>query len=204
MTLCTEQISDALRLRFDGPERWGTPLGVRQPGVYVIALGTEPSDRGLFQNAPLDLSVVNRWLNRSPLLTLDGVQPTVQVLAERLGSFWLPNETIVYVGKSGRPLGQRIAEFYVTELGDRRPHAGGSWVKAMSILQSLAISWVALDSPATAEVVERRLLHLFGTYCATSSARHSIPFGNLESYTLVDGIFRRVRKPHGLKNWKSG
>lgn len=196
------ELSDAMGVKLDGPVKWGTPLDVRCPGVYVISLATDPHSGtfALRERAPLDLNVMDQWLHRSPSLTLDGARPTVHMLAQRLASFWLPNETIVYIGKSGRPLSERIGEFYDTRLGDRCPHAGGSWIKALSVLDDLTIYWAALDAP---EAKERQLLHLFGTLCSSSGARHAMPFGNLESYVLIDSVFRRIRKPHGLRNWKS-
>ena len=205
MTLKIEEIMDAAGAVLGGSVRWGTPLDVRQPGVYIVALTTEPHSGMpvLLERAPLDLNVVCQWLDRSPLLTLDGVRPTAQALAQRLNSFWIPNEIILYIGKTGRPLSKRISEYYDTELGERHPHAGGSWIKALSNLDELIISWAIVDNPATAEALERKLLHLFRTHCLTCGTSHTMPFGNLESYILVDGVFRRERKPHGIANWKS-
>ncbi len=61
------------------------------------------------------------WLERVPGLLLDGERPTATQLAARLGSFWLPEQTVVYVGRTSKSLARarRGADAHAT----RRPQA---------------------------------------------------------------------------------
>src|SRR5438105_3398685 len=65
----------------------------------------------------------SRGRNRSVCLAL---APTpVGGVAERVSSFWIPDEVVLYVGLAGSSLGRRLARYYATALGARSPHAGG-------------------------------------------------------------------------------
>ena len=79
--------------------------------------------RALYSIAPIDTGAVAGWLERVPKLQLDGRRPTPRDVAERLGKFWIPSRSVIYIGRTTAPLAARIAAFYATPLGDRSPHA---------------------------------------------------------------------------------
>jgi hypothetical protein len=56
---------------------------------------------------------------------------------------------IVYVGRTKRPLAQRIREFYRHKYGDKRPHRGGQEVLNMPGTRS--VYWCAIENPIEAE-----------------------------------------------------
>ncbi len=134
------ELMRSLGLLVDGPVRWATPVPSRAAGVFVVEL-----DQPLAE-APVDHTAVRRWLERVPTLRLDGERPTVAALARRLASFWLPTEPILYVGRSGRAIGPRLAALYATPLGDARPHAGGHWLKTLANPGRLRIWWAETDA----------------------------------------------------------
>jgi hypothetical protein len=154
--------------------------------VYVV----ETPD--VLATAPIDLPAVSAWMARVPTLQVDGQRPAVDVLAVRLGDFWIPGETVVYVGRTGGGLGSRVRGFYQTSLGDSRPHAGGHWLKTLSGLDSFLVWWAETDEP---ERHERALLEAFAKRARSSAsglaAELVLPFANRENAD-------HARKPHGI------
>ena len=141
----------AVGLTPDGPARWGTPIRAAGPGVFLVEWPA-PLDR-----APIDISAVGTWLARVEMLRVDGERPTGKVLAARLAAWWLPGETIVYVG-SAKSLGRRIEALSATPLGDARPNPAGQWLKALRGFEGGRLWWAASDA---AEEYEDALLEAF-------------------------------------------
>lgn len=170
-----------------GPVTWGTHIDSNSPGVYVVEWGV--SD---LENAPVCLEAVRKWLSRVPGLQVDGKRPTPEQLSERLTKFWVPCQSIVYIGKSDRPLHVRLREYSTTVLGHSKPHAGGMWLKALRNFAQCRLWWADSSTPAEKETELLQAFH-----------RHTqrLPFANLVA-TLMgsDGTHRRLRKQHGLSN----
>ena len=136
----------------DGPLLFGQPLPTPRPGVYVIEWPTtEPT-------VPVDHNLLREWLARVPTLRLDGAVPTPHELAARLGAFWQPEQTVVYIGRS-RSLRRRLAEYAATPLGDDGPHHGGHWLKTLRGFEQARVWWAETDAP---EEYEDALLTAFG------------------------------------------
>lgn len=131
----------SLDLMPDGPTRWGEPVRSRAPGVLLV----ETSARS--DTAPIDITAVRAWMERVPGLRLDGERPTVTQLAERLAMFWLPQQTVVYVGRTTRTLNARAASLFATHLGDRKPHSGGHWLWTLLARGTLRIWWAETQAP---------------------------------------------------------
>jgi transcription elongation factor GreA len=129
-----------LGLLVDGPAIWGGAVRSRGPGVFVVELP------GGLDAAPIDPMVLRRWIERMPGMLVDGEPATLETLAARLRAFWLPREPILYVGRSAKSLGARIAAMHATPLGDARPYAGGHWLRTLSALPSLRIWWSETDA----------------------------------------------------------
>jgi hypothetical protein len=114
-------------------------------------------------------------------------------LCNRLAGFWLSDENVIYIGKA-TSLKTRIAAYYNTPLGNRGPHAGGHWVKTLSlaVLNQVCVYFAETASP---EDAEDRLLAAFSQRVSESTKKAlydptlPIPFANLK--------FRR-RKMHGV------
>jgi transcription elongation factor GreA len=127
----------------DGPVVWGRPgrqVPARGPGVFVVELSA-PQAR-----APIELTRVGKWIERVPTLTLDGEPPTSKALAARLGAFWLPSQTVLYVGATSTSIGGRVAAMQRTALGDRRPHSGGHWLETLDPSTSMRVWWTETDA----------------------------------------------------------
>ena len=131
------QLLRSVGLLADGPGRWGRPISAQGPGVFVVELVTP------LPTAPIELTRVGKWIERVETLLVDGARPTSKILASRLGAFWLASQTVLYVGSSDVSVARRVAAMGATELGDRRPYAGGNWLKTLRNLDSVRIWWSA-------------------------------------------------------------
>ncbi|HEY7023571.1 MAG TPA: transcription elongation factor GreA [Candidatus Limnocylindrales bacterium] len=177
-----------LGLLVDGPQLWGRPIPGRGPGVFVVELPNGMLD------APIDIVAIRKWLERVPELTLDGERPTAEAVAKRLHEFWLPDEPVLYVGRSPKQVGARINSIYATPLGDARPSSGGHWLRTLSVLPQLRIWWADTDAH---EEYEDALLAEIATrnegVGRDAASGGLLPFANLMT---ADG----VPKAHGLLN----
>jgi transcription elongation factor GreA len=124
----------------DGPVRWGSQVRSGRPGILIVELG-EP-----VTHAPVDVSHCGKWAERVPTLLLDGERPDGRQLARRLASFWLPSQTVLYVVSTEKSLGARVGALYATELGSRRPHSGGNWLKTLRGLEGTRVWWAETDA----------------------------------------------------------
>jgi transcription elongation factor GreA len=167
-------------LDVDGPVRWGTNPTSRKPGIFVVeAIDPAPS-------AHIDIDEVRRWLERVPTLRMDDERPTQTTLAARLRSFWLPEQTLLYTGRTTKSMSGRVASLFATELGHARPHAGGHWLKALKGHEKLRLWWAETDAP---EEYEDALIVAFAASLpaeATAGLPEGapvLPWANLESPT---------------------
>lgn len=131
----------SLDLMSDGPTRWGEQVRSRAPGVLLVETAAR------LDTAPIDVTSVKAWIERVPSLRLDGERPTPTKLLERLSDFWLPQETVVYVGRTTKGLNARAASLFATALGDRKPHSGGHWLWTLLDRDQLRIWWAETPSP---------------------------------------------------------
>jgi transcription elongation factor GreA len=127
-------------LMADGPTVWGRPVPAPGPGVFVVE---SPAPMA---TAQVELTRVGKWIERVGTLLLDGGRPTSKVLAARLSSFWLPSQTVVYIGSSDASVARRVAAIGRTELGDRRPNPSAHWLRTLRSLDGFRVWWAATDA----------------------------------------------------------
>ncbi len=136
----------------DGPGQWGRPIPAQGPGVFIVELAAP------LPNAPIELTRIGKWIERVETLRLDGARPVSKALAARLATFWLPAQTVLYIGASDVSVRRRLSAMAGTELGHRRPQAGGNWLKTLRGLDSMRIWWAATTAT---EEYEDALLEAF-------------------------------------------
>lgn len=183
-------------LRLDGPVRWGLKIPESGRGVYVVSLSACPEEKEnrFGSNPPIDLHILDGWIASVPTLRIDEHRPTPNALKQRLASLWLPDETVLYIGRTAASLADRIDQYYKTPLGECRPHAGGHWLKTLSVLETLSIYWAATPGQDDAET---DLLRFFidevseASRLALFDPNHALPFANLE-------FPKGNRKRHGI------
>ena len=169
----------SLGLSVDGPARWGS-LPDRADARHLRGRD-DPAERA----APRPTSSRSgAGSSACETLRLDGERPTPTALDRRLCEFWVPGQRLLYVGRSEKSLGARVKALYATELGHRRPHAGGHWLKTLREPSSLVIWWAETDA---GEEYEDALLSAFARPSprrSVTSLRHPeplLPWANLDS-----------------------
>ena len=190
---------NAASLQLTGEVPWSEPVPSGTSGVYIVSLSPDPDrNRLVMANAPIDHSIVSHWINRVPRMELDGAaNPHPDALAARLSEFWFPDESTLYIGKATSLRG-RVRGYYKTPLGDRRPHAGGHWIKTLSVLQETYVYYA--ETPC-AEEMESQLIKAYISKVSTNAKQklrdpsHPFPFANLE-------FPRGTRKAHGISKSK--
>lgn len=163
--------------------RWNQPCNCQGSGIYIVSTSTDSgSNSGVTPEPRFDNPAIQRWIDRLPEFTIDGMKPTVKTLKKRLSEFWLPEENILYIGQTESSLSKRIGDYYRTELGARAPHSGGQWLKTLADLGSLSVYYVSVQNPKDKETA---LLKYFFEQAG------KLPFANLKGPT--------GKKQHGLK-----
>lgn len=180
---------------------WGDRVPAQASGIYIVAM-TESADslEGAREDPPLSQEAFRELLDARPELQVDGRRPSAEEFAERVSGFWLPDETVLYIGLAGTSLRQRVAQYYRTPLGARKPHAGGWFLKLLSNLDSVLVHFAQASDPDGAEDAA---LRCFCSNVSDSTKRHLVdpdrpfPFANLEWP-------RGVRKQHGITGAREG
>jgi len=162
-----------------GQVAWGSRPTLDGPGIYVVE-SPHP-----LASAPIDPRAIAAWIDRVPTLRVDDLRPSVEDLVARLGSFWVPNEPVVYIGLAGKSVARRVGQFYRSPLGGRGPHAGGHWLMTLSGLGTFRVSWAETNDPAAAEDT------LLRAFARRNGGGYLLPFANRQS---ADG----TRKGHGI------
>jgi hypothetical protein len=102
----------AAGLEPQGSVAWGTRIPETGPGVYVVAL-TDEADAfgGLLAGAPISEGRADELLTARPELCIDGIRPDGRGLMNRLRSFWLPDEIVLYIGLAGTSVRTRVNQY---------------------------------------------------------------------------------------------
>lgn len=196
MPTTVAQILASEGLALKGPVRWGNRVNCNSCGVYIVSLSFDPSQNlGILENAPLSLEVIKEWLDKVKTFRLDGrTNPSVEAVASCLSKFWLPDESILYIGKTDGELRKRVGQYYRTPLGAPKPHHGGHWLKVLSNIDQLFVYFAKCSNT---KVHETRMLKLFVKNVSSTTLKilhdpqHPYPFANLEI---------TERKAHGISN----
>src|SRR6185437_1854429 len=157
------------------PVRWGADVPLRAPGVYIVSMSkSASSNKRTRRRPPFDLSKFTAWIQRAPALRIDGaVCDDPKLLRNRLASFWMPDETILYIGVTTALVSKRLRAFYRTSLGKRGPHAGGHWIKTLTILGDTYVHFAQTANGKEAETKERALIEAFAR-CVSSATKRRL------------------------------
>lgn len=199
MTISVGELFAKSDLQPAGVVRWGDQVPLDLPGVYVVTSTRELSDPvGRIRTYQPNLSAFEVLRRACPSITVDGAPATNEKLSERIGAFWIPESTIMYVGLAGTSVRKRVDQYYGTQIGQRSPHAGGWWLKTLVGLESLFVHYAEAQRPRLAE---DRLLKTFAA-AVLPSARGALhdpervaPFANVE-------VQAGMRKRHGMAGYK--
>jgi transcription elongation factor GreA len=176
-------------LMADGPVPWGRPVRLAGPGVFAVELAAP------VPGAPLDLSLIGKWLERVPELRLDGSRPVSKDLQHRLAAFWLPSQPVLLIGSSSGSVGGRLSSMAKTVPGDRKPAWTGFWLHFLRTLGDLRVWWAATDAP---EEYEDALIDAFAAG-VPEAEKAALPGGMATPWAVLRTP-SGIRKPTGITN----
>jgi hypothetical protein len=153
MPTSVKELFDTSGVQLVGRVNWGQQIKDDRPGIYIVAVTSQPDGKkNLYGKVPpIDIPIIQKWINDVQTLRLDRVRPNSKELQQRLCRFWLPDEPILYVGKAGKSVKERVSAYYNTPLGKRKPHGGGHWIKTLSEINKLSVFWGACNDPENTE-----------------------------------------------------
>ncbi|MDF9751550.1 hypothetical protein [Arthrobacter sp. ES3-54] len=198
MTISVGELFSEAGLSPAGVVRWGDRIPLDLPGVYVVASTSDLGDPvGLVGAYRHDPRALDALMEICPSVTVDGRPASSHDLAERIGGFWIPETSVLYVGLAGTSVQKRVDQYYGTRIGQRSPHAGGWWMKTLVNLEALFVHYAAAETPESAEA---DLLKSFAE-AVPPSARQALhdseriaPFANV-------AVKPGLRKRHGMAGY---
>lgn len=199
-------IKDIVRqFDFQSPRcvKWGEKIPTECEGLYIVCQSDETTSKSYFNAFPLSKTILTDWMKQFNGFTIDKKHCSdVEDIAKRLSEFWLPDENILYIGKAPKRgkkgLGNRVYEFYRTDYGKKRPHAGGHWIKALKSLNNLYVYYFPCSDVHKLEI---KLLRYFISNVSEATKQKLrdqellLPFANLE-------LGKGQVKKHGLGKMK--
>lgn len=182
--------------------KWEHYVDTDEIGIYFISTSLKTDCiENTYEKAPISESKLRLWITKIRTIEIDGKAGinTLELL-NRLNRFWLPDENILYIGQTECKGGlkKRISQFYRTDLGERKPHAGGHWIKTLSCLNDLYVHYISTSSPL---ILEKEILKNFASQVSLDTLKTigdptlPLPFANLE-------IDKSNRKKHGINKSK--
>jgi hypothetical protein len=185
--------------------QWGEKIPTEGEGIYIVSLSKDAElNNETLDKIPVSKEILDEWVKKVNGFKLDKVLTfDKDKIIDRLSQFWLPDENIIYIGKAplrknGKGIGNRVKEFYNTDYGEKRPHAGGHWIKALTVLNDFNVHYILCDNSGEIEI---KLLKYFIDHVSYKSKKIlkdkelMLPFGNLE---LKKGQIKK----HGLGKMK--
>lgn len=184
--------------------KWNTPISCKEEGIYIVSLSESAELNRTMTEFPISMSILENWIKKLGYFTIDGKETQdANVIKDRLSEFWISDENILYIGKAplrekGGGIGNRVQEYYDTAIGERRPHAGGHWIKILENLNKLHVFYIECKNSGT---FEEQMLSTFGEQISENAKERLstrgiiLPFANLEDEN-------KQRKKHGLGHMK--
>lgn len=180
--------------------KWREKVPIDKHGIYIISTSHNtsylPQESSSFV---LSAEQISLWRKNAPDLTLQNNPITNEELISHLRKFWLPDESILYIGKAEREtLKKRISRYYRHKIGKRSPHCGGYWLKLLDNLSSLNIHLIVIENNNISEIEERMLQYFINNVSPLTKEllldkELRLPFANLQ-------LRAKVIKKHGLLN----
>ena len=201
MPVKVSELFKSVGLEIEGVVKWGTLPDEQRSGVYVVAISGEADNVVGIDTIPILHTSISDWITRVPMMRIDHCVPTVVSITKRLSQFWLPNETILYIGHTNRPLRSRIAEMYKHVLGDRWHHSGGQWLKTLNNIEDLHIYYSVDEShPELLGDFLLRQFHKAASADIETDQYHVVmPFANRQA-PAIDPDKKYYRKEHNISS----
>lgn len=199
MTTSVGALFDNCGVEWAGSAEWGQRIPVDEPGIYAISMTSEPyALHSAATELPLSTRAFHELVNVCPFLEVDGMPATIDSFRSRLQRFWLADEPILYIGKAGTSLSARTRAYYSTKLGATGPHAGGWWLKMLTILPELTVHYARHPDVDGAEVA---LINQFAREVSPASRAYLLDRNRVGPFANVR-IPGHGNKAHSLNHYK--
>lgn len=184
--------------------KWETPITSKKEGIYIVSLSPSEDTNKTIGELPISMEILKKWIKKLDYFTIDQEKTEdANIIKDRLEEFWIPDENIIYIGKAplrknGKGIGNRVNEYYKTAIGEKRPHAGGHWIKMLRNIKDLYVYYVECSD---SDDIEKKMLVAFGELASNATKEKLtgkgpiLPFANLE-----DG--NKIKKKHGIGHMK--
>jgi hypothetical protein len=199
MTISVGDLFDKAGLVVAGAVNWGQQIPLDVPGVYVVSSTADANDSvGSIRTYAPDPVAFEALRLACPDVAVDGSEGTDDELAARIGAFWISDSAVLYIGRAGSSLRNRVSQYYATRIGQRSPHSGGWWLKTLAGHKSLFVHFAPASDPKTSE---EALLTAYAESVSTPvrnqlfDTERVAPFANVE-------VKPGIRKRHGLSGYK--
>ena len=175
MPISVKQIIEAsgLNNKFSRTVKWGKQIESSSRGIFIISTSEDPNVLSpVYESAPIDLNLIEFWIKKAPKMQIDKQSATAEALYKRLESFWLPDETILYIGQNTTNIGFRVIvnRIYNTELGSKMPTTSAYWLKSLSILHQLHVHYISCSHP---EDKRDEMLKIFNAQISKKTKKNS-------------------------------
>lgn len=206
MPTTIKQLVEEVELPFQNIKevKWNTQINCKKEGIYIISLSENAEFNKTITEFPISMDILKKWIKKLGHFIIDGKDTDdANIIKERLSEFWIPDENILYIGKAplrkkNGGIGNRVQEYYDTAIGEKKPHAGGHWIKMLKNLNDVHVFYIECEH---SEIHEANMLAKFGEL-VSENVRNKLatkgpilPFANLENG-------EKQRKKHGLGHMK--
>jgi hypothetical protein len=208
------EIFNEFDLELTGQMSWGQEINANKCGLYFVSITDNPDELKCWENPDFNENEIENWIDLVQKcwkrIKVDNKIASKSDLLNRLNNLWLPDETILYIGKAGptktRTVGKRVKEYFNTRLGCNKKHAGGNWINTLSKLNELTVfySEFETDKYYKIEEIETQLIEYFSKNVSNETKdrlidkKNCFPFANKEIHYKEKK--KKIRKNHGLSN----
>ncbi|WP_025834318.1 hypothetical protein [Bacteroides rodentium] len=86
--------------------KWNTPIGCKEEGIYIVSLSENIESNKTIKEFPISMTILETWIKKLDYFIIDKKETKdSKIIRERLSEFWIPDESILYIGKA--PLRKR-------------------------------------------------------------------------------------------------
>lgn len=150
--------------------KWQNYSFVKAYGIYYVSTSNYliylPQTNTKFFLSPKQIAL---WRKNAPNITLDNKSISYEDLIEHLRKFWLPDETILYIGKAEKQLlSDRLSQYFWHKVGKRSPHKGGYWLKLLENQNSMYVHLIVVKGSKPSKIEESMLQYFINNVSPTT------------------------------------
>ncbi len=199
MAVSVNQLFKQVKLKGEGPIKWGDLIQAKGNGVYIISLSSDPNSiKSPKVKFEINKEVFTFWQRQAPDLKInDKLVSSIDQIRIYLKRHWKPNEHILYIGEATsktNPIQKRVHQYYQHRVGQKGPHTGGYWLKLLLCLEQVYIYYAHCDNPRDTEF--KMLIH----FVEHSTGKSLYDIKDVAMYLPFANLKADIIKSHGISN----